>query len=392
LVSVTGYAFPWDFIDDPGALARTQELDVDVVALAGSYHATRVVNTFHPTRRVTDIPYSAFYGTRRDGAWRGHRLTPRVPSWLGHGDALATSAQLLTGAGIGVDAWIVLTHVDDPEFTDLELVERNAYGEHYPYALCPASEDVREYCLTLVDETLRSADVRGVVLEASGPMGFDHAGVHDKSGFATLSVAQRQLLSLCFCAACRKGQQALGLDPDEIATKVRVGIDDDASTPEAALGSELADALAGFRVALGTELRDSIIQRVRDVRPEATITVHASAQRWATGSFPALGAQPWSSSITAVVSNAWDPASAEDELRAMASVVKGRAAVGAYLRLDRDWSGGGNDATLRRYVRAGLTELHLYHLGLFTKESSRAARNVVECFREIAPRRNAGSS
>ena len=92
------------------------------------------------------------------------------------------------------------------------------------------------------------------------------------------------------------------------------------------------------------------------------------------------------------MSNAWDPASAEDELRALASVVEGRAEVGAYLRLDRDWSGGGNDATLLRYVRAGLTELHLYHLGLFTKESSRAARNVVECFREIAPRRNAGSS
>ena len=206
-MSVTGYAFPWDFIDDPGALARTQELDVDVVALAGSYHATRVVNTSHPTRRVTDIPYSAFYGTRRDGAWRGHRLTPRVPSWFDHDDAFATTAQLLTGAGIDVDAWVVLTHIDDPEFTDLELVERNAYGEQYPYALCPASEDVRGYCLTLVEETLRSADVRGVVLEASGPMGFDHAGVHDKSDFAELSVAQRQLLSLCFCAACRKGQQ-----------------------------------------------------------------------------------------------------------------------------------------------------------------------------------------
>jgi hypothetical protein len=128
------------------------------------------------------------------------------------------------------------------------------------------------------------------------------------------------------------------------------------------------------------------------VRPEATITVHASAQRWATGSFPALSAQPWSSSITAVVSNAWDPASADDELRALASVVEGRAAVGAYLRLDRDWSGGVNDATLRRYVRAGLTELHLYHLGLFTEESSTVARNVVECFREIEPPRKAGAS
>ena len=384
-MSITGYAFAWDFIDDPDAILRTRELDVDVVALAASYHATRVVNTYHPARRVTDVPYSAFYGTRRDEAWRGHRLTPRAPTWLGRDDAFASSARRLTLEGIDVDAWIVLTHLDDPDDTHLELVERNAYDEPYPYALCPGSEDVREYCVTLVEETLRSAKVRGVVLEASGPMGFDHAGVHDKSEFAALSAAQRQLLSLCFCAACRKSQRECGLDPDEIAAKVRTGIDDDASSPEAALGNELADQVAKFRLTLGTALREAIIERVRDVQPEATITLHASARRWATGAFPALSAQPWSKSINAVVSNAWEPASAESELRALAGVVDGRARVGAYLRFDRDWSGDGNDETLRRYVRAGVTELHLYHLGLLTKESATTAASVVQSFREIAP-------
>jgi hypothetical protein len=166
---------------------------------------------------------------------------------------------------------------------------------------------------------------------------------------------------------------------------VRTGIDEDASSPEAALGNKLADQVAKYRLTLGTALREAIIERVRVVQPEATITLHASARRWATGSFPALSAQPWSRSINAVVANAWEPASAEDELRAMASVVDDRAKVGAYLRLDRDWSGDGNDVTLRRYVRAGVTELHLYHLGLLTKVSSRAAASVVESFREIAP-------
>lgn len=384
-MSITGYAFPWDFIDDPDAVTRARELDVDVVALASTYHAARLVNTYHPTRRVTEVPYSAFYGTRRDEAWRGHRLTPRSPAWLDRDDAFASAVQQLTSAAVPVDAWIVLTHIDDPEFTDLELVERNAYDEPYPYALCPASDDVLEYCLSLVEETLRSARVRGVVLEASGPMGFEHASVHDKSEFATLSIAQRELLSLCFCATCRVGQRALGLDPDDIAAKVRAGIDGDAPSLEAALGDELADAVASYRVALGTTLREAIIGRVRDVQPEATITVHASPQRWATGSFPALGEQPWSDSIDAVVGNAWDSASAEDELRSLAEVVDDRAKVGAYLRLDRDWSESDNGETLRRYVNAGVNELHLYHLGLLTKESSRAANDIVGRFREIAP-------
>jgi len=384
-VSVTGYAFAWDYLEDLDALRRTSELDLDVIALAASYHATRVVNTFHPTRRVTDVPYSAFYGTRHDDAWRGHRLTPRSPTWLGRDDAFTSCAQRLTDEGVDVDAWIVLTHLDDPEDDHLDLVERNAYDEPYPYALCPGSEDVREYCLTIVEETLRSADVRGVVLEASGPMGFDHAGVHDKTEFAALSAAQRQLLSLCFCAACRKGQRECGLDPDEIAAKVRAGVDGDASSPEVALGDELADRVASFRLGLGTVLRDAIFARVRDVRPEATITLHASAQRWATGSFPALSAQPWSTSIGAVVANAWEPSLVAEELRSLASVVNERAHVGAYLRFDREWSREGNEEMIRRFVRAGVTELHLYHLGLLTKESTRALASLVEIYREIAP-------
>jgi hypothetical protein len=391
-VSVTGYAFAWDYIDDPHAVARTRALGVDVVAIAATYHAARVVNTLHPTRRVTDVPYSAFYGTRREDAWRGRRVTPRAPTWLGHDNAFAGSAQRLAGEGIDVNAWIVLTHIDDPDNTDLELVERNAYGEAYPYALCPASEDVREYCETLVEETLRSANVRGVVLEASGPMGFEHASVHDKSEFATLSAAQRELLSLCFCGSCRKGLGGRGLDPDEIAAKVRAGVDENASSIEAALGNELADQVATYRLTLGTTLRAAIIERVRVVQPEATVAIHASARRWATGSFPALNAQSWASSINAVVSNAWDLASAEDELRALAALVGGRAQVGAYLRFDRGWSGDDNYERLRRYVRAGVTELHLYHLGLLTKESSKVATSVIERFREIAPRSTEGLS
>jgi hypothetical protein len=384
-VSVTGYAFAWDYLDDPDALVRTRELGVDGVALAATYHAARVVNTYHPTRRVTEIPYSAFYGARRGAAWHGHRLTPRAPSWLGHDNAFATSAQLLSRDGVVVDAWIVLTHLDDPEETDGDLVERNAYDEPYPYALCPASEDVREFCVTLVEETLRSADVRGVVLEACGPMGFDHASTHDKSEFAALSTTQRDLLSLCFCAACRKVQRSCGLDADEIAAKVRDGVDDNVSSPEVALGKDLADEVAKYRVAIGTALRDAIIARVRDVQPEATVTIHASARRWATGAFPALGPQPWSTSFNAVVTNAWERVWAEDELRAMAHVVDGRVELGAYLRLDRGWNEDDNYETLNRYVRAGATELHLYHLGLLTPQSSMDAADVIEIFRAIAP-------
>ena len=57
MVSVTGYAYPWDYLDDDAAAPRTAEVGLDVVALAATYHAARVPRPLHPTRRVTDVPY-----------------------------------------------------------------------------------------------------------------------------------------------------------------------------------------------------------------------------------------------------------------------------------------------------------------------------------------------
>ena len=56
--------------------------------------------------------------------------------------------------------------------------------------------------------------------------------------------------------------------------------------------------------------------------------------------------------------------------------------MGAYLRLDRGWS---NEplvtATLRRYAEYGVSELHLYHLGMLSSAGLTAARTVLETWR-----------
>ncbi len=111
-MSVTGYAYPWDYLGDPAAPARAVDLGVDVVALAATYHAARVVSPLHPARRVTEIPSSASYIPIRDEVWRGHRLRPNPPTWLEGGDWFNGAERRLSDAGLAVDAWIVLTHVD----------------------------------------------------------------------------------------------------------------------------------------------------------------------------------------------------------------------------------------------------------------------------------------
>lgn len=200
---LTGYAYPWDFVGDPEAVARIAALGPDTVALAATYHAARVATPTHPRRRVLEISESACYVPVRDEAWRGRRLRPASPDWLGDADSFGRAHESLAAGGLVTDAWVVLCHDDTLGRRHLDLVTRNAFGDLYPYALCPASPDVREYAQTLLEEVVLAHPVRGVVLEACGPVGVEHAALHDKTAFATWRPIDSALLSLCFCDACR---------------------------------------------------------------------------------------------------------------------------------------------------------------------------------------------
>ena len=62
-------------------------------------------------------------------------------------------------------------------------------------------------------------------------------------------------------------------------------------------------------------------------------------------------------------------------------------AVGAYLRLDWGWP---EDETtgrrLQEYLMSGMTELHLYHLGLLGHQGMATMRRVIETTRELGAR------
>jgi hypothetical protein len=321
----------------------------------------------------------------RVDTWRGHRLIPSAPDWLDEKDSFNVAQRKLAEEGLEVDAWIVLTHHDELGYANLDLVVRNAFGEPYPYALCPSHPDVREYCSTLVDETLRLSECRGVVLEACGPMGVEHGGVHDKLEFANFTDIDEELLSLCFCEGCRAGLGAINVDAEELARIVREQIGMNAPSLEVALGEELSSRVAEYRATLTSDLRRELVEHVTATKPDTRVTVHTSARRWATGSFPALGDPTLLQGVSSVVANCWSPSTADAELHSLKCVVPQRVAVGAYLRLDRGWSNEALvTATLRRYVEYGLDELHLYHVGMLSEHGLAAARGVIEEWRSDA--------
>jgi hypothetical protein len=379
-----GYAYPWDFVGDRAAAARAGELGVDGVAVAANYHPTRAATPLHPDHRIFEAPHAACYVPVRKTAWRGHRLVPVTPGWDRDGSSFAGAHGQLTAEGLAVDAWIVLTHNGLLGREHPDLVVHNAFGDVYPYALCPSAEDVQEYCQTLVAEILASAPVDGVILEACGSMGIDHGGDHDKTEFAGWDEARRALLSLCFCDACEVRFSAAGMDSDRLAQLARAGIDVGAGTVEECLGDDLAAAVAAVRAAVAQQLRALLVDACHAVAPDARITLHGSADPFATGSFPTL--QPAvGAGVDAVVANCWTPAAGARQIAELNSLTTRETAVGAYLRLDRDWAAGETTRQrLQDYLAAGLTELHLYHLGLLGRQGLEDLRGVVDTTRLLA--------
>ncbi|MBP2702801.1 hypothetical protein JOL79_03160 [Microbispora sp. RL4-1S] len=354
------YAYPWDIVGDPEAAGRLKGVGADAVALAASYHTTRAATPLHPAHRLVDARHSACYVPVRPEAWRGARLTPAGAPWVASADPFGEARDALRDAGLPVHAWTVLTHNSLLGTANPDLVVRNAFGEAYPYALCPAAQEVRDYCATLVQEIVELGRPDALILEACGALGFRHGGHHEKTDGADWSPAQVALLSLCFCAACAARYEAAGLDPAWLRGLVRKGVDGAAPSVEDALGGT-ADTVRGLRTGLAGELRDLLLGRARSLRPGMPIALHASADPWATGPFATVAPGV---DADLLVGNCWNALEVDEAgLRALAAL--GRR-VGAYLLAlpPRPADGAALSWLADSYTAAGAQEIHWYHGGL----------------------------
>jgi hypothetical protein len=340
---LTGHAYPWDVLGDPGFVDRTAGLET--VALAAAYHSTRAATPLHPNHQLVDAPYAALYRPVREPVWRGRRLRPLEPVWMSAPDSFDRAADTLRRAGLRVSAWVVLTHNSrlGAEFPDVAVV--NCFGDRYPYALCPSHEEVRAYAATLAAEAAGGADE--VSLEACGQLGLTHLSHHEKTDGAWTQAAQRWL-SVCCCQACQRGWSARGLDPVWVLSTLRAAV----RTPDPVAEVPFADELLAVRHAATDLLRAEVLAGL-----SVPVTLHAHPDPWATGASPGLTPST-GPDVAALVVPAW-PA---DSAPVVAAAVATGRPVDAYVTVLQ-----ADDALpdhVARLVRAGATGLAIYHLGL----------------------------
>jgi len=377
--------YPWDVNGDPAAADRIAGLGLTGVTLAAAYHSVRALTPFHPEHRIVTRDAAVYY--RADAArWRATgsrpaRLRPVVARPAG---SFERAAAALRSRGLQVTAWAVITHHDRLGAAVPSAAVRNAFGDGYPWALCPASPPVREYAAALAGEIAALPEADAIELEACGWYGVEHLSAHDKTAGAAAAGAQAQwLLSVCFCAACRGEYAAAGADPAWLAACIRTAVDalpgagatGPAPAPprapaprapapgRAALPEEAARVLLGVRAAIATRFQREVIAAART--PGKPVYLHAHPDLWAMGANP--GYEPAAlAGATGIVLSCWDPRAAPGLVSRAAEAAPPGTVIAASLLAVAGL--GGDPATLPAQAAAvrsaGATELRLYHAGL----------------------------
>ncbi len=366
------FAYTWDLVGDPAGASRIAELGVDTVTLQAAYHSVRATTAWHPRHRIVHAEHAAAYFRIRPDRW-GRRLRPPAPTWaVEDEDRFGTAYAALTAAGLRTEAWMVLTHSSILGRSAPDLTVRNAYGERFAHALCPAQADVREYALTLVREVCDQYDVPALMLEACGWLGFDHLSAHEKTGGADLSPCARDLLSICLCSAC--GQT---LPVDELSARIRLLVDRELQDGVLAgdnlvdaLGPQLAQAVHNHRTTVITGLVDDIAALAGD----REILLMATDDPQVTG--PDVGLDLTAASPTAYTLKCWDePEPAISRLKAAA------ARTDVPLVANVNALGERSDelpSLVSRLVAAGASEVRYYHAGLASPARQAAIRAAVQ--------------
>jgi hypothetical protein len=364
-VRTGAYLYPWDVDGDPAAADRIAGLGLTEVTLAAAYHAVRAVTPFHPEHRIVTRDPGVYY--RPDPArWASLLLRPQAGG-TGAADQAGSferAAAALRAAGIGVTAWVVVTH-NSRLAGPGEHAVRNAFGDVYPWALCAGSPAVREYAAALAAEVAALAGVDAIELEACGWYGFEHGSAHDKTGDAAARAGADGLwlLSLCFCAECGQAYRSAGADPAKLAAQVRAAADGGPALP-----GDAADVLDQTREAASRRLLTEVLDAVRAAAPGRPVLVHSAPDPRAAGANP--GYDPavlcGPGGADGIVLACGNPATAAGLVARTAAAAPPGARIAAVLQAVAGL--GGQPETLPAQAAAvraaGATELRLYHAGL----------------------------
>jgi hypothetical protein len=212
------YTYAWDLADEglETALGRIRPTGINTITLAASYHAGKFVRPHGANGKVYFPKDGTVYFQARPE--RYGQIKPLVNPLVADFDAFAELEK--QAPDLERVAWVVCCHNTPLGELHPDLTSRNAFGDAYPYSLCPAHPAVRDYVVNLCTDLADRHDLAGIALETPGWLPYDH-GFHHEFALLPLDRYAKALLALCFADGTRHAARAAGIDADRLQAKTR---------------------------------------------------------------------------------------------------------------------------------------------------------------------------
>lgn len=216
------WVYPWDLLDEgeDKVLTRLSEVGLNSLSVAVSYHAGKFLRPHNPKGKVYFPEDGVVYFRPHLERYDATPIKPQPGALVEKADLFESLPARARDHGLNLVAWTVCLHNTRLGTKYPDYTVRNAFGDAYPYNLCPSRPEVREYVKALVADISSHGGLYAVELETPGFLEFEHGCHHEMYGLELSSLASF-LLSLCFCKGCVRSAHARGIDAEAVRMQVR---------------------------------------------------------------------------------------------------------------------------------------------------------------------------
>jgi hypothetical protein len=285
------YAYAWDLAETGAraALDRFEALGLDTVTMAASYHAGKFLRPHAKAGKVF-FPQDGTVYFKADPKRYGE-IKPVANSLLATRDMMR---EIADEKRLKTNAWLVLLHNSLLGAKHPQATVANAFGDRYPYSLCPSAPEARAYAIGLALDVTSSYEVSGVSLETPGFLPYAH-GYHHEFALQRPNRWLDSQLGLCFCAHCRNNAKSAGVPVEALRRQVasdiegylKSDVDFPADMAEAFwLADTRTDGAMGAFLDWRSTVVTSLVRDIRDaVRKDASVAVIPSVARPTAGAW-----------------------------------------------------------------------------------------------------------
>jgi hypothetical protein len=216
------WIYPWDILDagiDATVHRAGHEWHLSALSLTASYHSAKFLLPRRSREKVFLSGGAAVYFRPDPKLYADTPLKPVVTPRTDLLDVLDRTSETCRRLGLGLRAWTVALHNSRLGEAHPDAAEVNAFGDRYPWALCPANPDVRRYAAALVRDVATNHDVDWIDLESIGYHGLYHGHHHELIGI-DFGPIDEFLMGLCFCRHCMERAGQAGIDAERLRADV----------------------------------------------------------------------------------------------------------------------------------------------------------------------------